>query len=34
MFFYAFLPPLLLDSALSINYFLFNKASEHLLLHE
>lgn len=26
LFFYAFLPPLLLDSALSIDYFLFNKA--------
>jgi hypothetical protein len=28
LFFYAFLPPLLLHSALSIDYFLFNKARE------
>ena len=32
LFFYAFLPPLLLDSALSIDYFLFNKAGDAGLL--
>ena len=31
LFFYAFLPPLLLDSALSIDYFLFNKAGQGCL---
>ena len=33
IFFYAFLPPLLLDSALSIDFFLFRKAREGGLPH-
>ena len=31
LFLYAFLPPLLLDAALSIDYFLFNKAGQRSL---
>lgn len=31
LFFYAFLPPLLLDSALSLDYFLFKKVMLQIL---